>query len=183
MSREPVPQRGMMRGHDDGVLGSDAGRDRLAHHAVHVPRVGDVLRVAIVRAEGDAPGPVLLDERQQRSQIPRHRRLADEKPHPRSQAFATFLDRERLVIGVDAGRRVRLEVASEQTGRVPVDVPRAVECELLELGGRAADDAGEVHHLREPEHPPAAHERLEIAGRQRPARRLEAARRERTTAP
>ena len=26
------------------------------------PRVGDVLRVAIVRAEGDAPGAVLLDE-------------------------------------------------------------------------------------------------------------------------
>ena len=67
VSREPVPERGMMRGHDDRVLGSDAGRDRLAHHAVHVPRVGDVLRVAIVGAEGDAPGAVLLDERQQRS--------------------------------------------------------------------------------------------------------------------
>ena len=54
-----------------------------------------------------------------------------------------------------------------------VDVLGALELELLELGRQAVDDAGEVHHLGEPEHPAAAHQRLEVAGGERPPRRLE----------
>ena len=71
----------------------------------------------------------------------------------------------------------------EDAGRMAVDVARAVERQLRELAGVAGDDAGEVHHLREAEHAPPAHERLEIAGRERAARRLERARRARTTRP
>ena len=63
--------------------------------------------------------------------------------------------------------------APRTPGRVAVDVVGPLEAELLELGRRAGDDAGEVHHLGEPEHAPATHERLEVARRQRPPRRLE----------
>ena len=62
---------------------------------------------------------------------------------------------------------------SEKAGRMAVHVSRSVQRELRELVRRAADDAGEVHHLREPEHAPPTHERLEVAGRERAAWGLE----------
>ena len=51
-----------------------------------------------------------------------------------------------------------------------VDVLGTLERELLELDRLACDDAGEVHHLRQPEHAIAPHQRLEVAGGERPAR-------------
>ena len=170
---EPVPGRGVERGHEHGVLGRDAGRHCLAHHPVDVARVGDVLGVAIVRAERDAPGPVLLDEREERPQVPRHRRLADEQPHSYADALAAFLDRQRLMIRVDARGRVRLQVAPHEPGCVAVDVLRTLDRELRELSLRAGDDAREVHHLAETEDPSPPHQRLEIARRQSAAWRLE----------
>jgi hypothetical protein len=147
-----------MRGHEDGVLCRNARGHGLADHPVDVPGVGDVLRVAVVGAERDAPRPVLLDERQERAQVASHRGLADEEPHPRAQSLAALLDRERLVVRVDAGCRVGLKLGAEDARRVPVDVFRTLEAELLELGRRAGDDAGKVHHLRESEDPSAPHQ-------------------------
>ena len=59
---------------------------------------------------------------------------------------------------------IRLQLLAEDAGRVTVDVLRAVERELVELGRVARDHAREVHHLGEPEHPLPAHQRLEVAG-------------------
>ena len=58
---------------------------------------------------------------------------------------------------------------------MPVDV--AGERELRELGGLARDDAGEVHHLGEPEHPVPVEQPLEVADRELAPRRLERRRR------
>ena len=170
---EAVPERGMPRRHHDRVRRRDAGRDRVAHHAVHVPAVDDVLRVAVVRAERDATRAVLADERKQRLEVPRHRRLADEQPHPRAEALATLLDRECLVIRADPGGGVRLQLLPEDARRMPVDVLGALERELRELARLTGDHAREVHHLGETEHPAPTHERLEVSGRERTPRRLE----------
>ena len=116
--------------------GVDAGRDRVAHHAVDVPAVDDVLRVAVVGAERDPAGPELRDERQERVEVARHRRLADEQPHPGAEPLASLLDCERLVVGADPRRGVCLQRLAEDAGRVAVDVLRALERELLELGRR-----------------------------------------------
>ena len=59
---------------------------------------------------------------------------------------------------------VRLELLPQQPGRMPVDVCRALELELGELVRQPLDDAGEVHHLGEPEDTPPPHQRLEVAG-------------------
>jgi hypothetical protein len=77
------------------------------------------------------------------------------------------------VVGADASGRVRLQGRAEHLGGVAVDVTRAVEGELRELAIVAGDHAREVHHLGEPDHPPAAEEPFEIPGRERPPRRLE----------
>ena len=79
--------------------------------------------------------------------------------------------RVRLVVGADAGGGVRVERAAEHAGRVAVDVMR--ERELRELARGAADDAGEVHHLGEPDHAPPAEQRVEVARCQLATRRLE----------
>ena len=165
--------RRMEAGHQQGVLGCDSGRNGLTDHAVDVTIVGDVLRVTVVGAKRNPRRAVLLDERQQVAQVPGHRGLPDQEPHARPDPLAALLHRQRLVIGVDAGRRICLEALAGQTGCVAVDVARTFEPELLELGRQAVDDAGEVHHLGQPEHPASAHQRLEIAACERPPRRLE----------
>ena len=75
---EAVPECGVQRRKDERVLGGGPGRDSIAHHPVDVPVLGDVVGVLVIGAESDPLRPELLDEREQRTQVPRHRRLADE---------------------------------------------------------------------------------------------------------
>ena len=170
---EPVPGRAVQRGHDERILGRDAARDRLAHHAVDVALGHDVLGLAVVGAEREAVRPELGDQREQVVEVARAGRLANQHPHADAQALPALLDGPRLVVGADAGGGVRVQRLAEHARRVAVDVRRALERQLLELMLVAADDAGEVHHLGEPEHPASAQEPLQVAERERPARRLE----------
>ena len=96
---KPVPQRGMERRHQQSVLGRDPGGDRLPHHPVDVAVVRDVLRVAVVGAERDPARAELLRRAAGGAQVARHRRLADQEPHPGTQPLAALLDRQRLVVG------------------------------------------------------------------------------------
>ena len=108
-------------------------------------------------------GPYSRDEREQRLEVARDRRLADQQPHARAEPLAPLLDRRRLVVGADAGRGVGVQRLAEHAWRVAVDVLGARERELLELARVAGDDAGEVHHLREPDHAAAPEQSLEVA--------------------
>ena len=81
------------------------------------------------------------------------------------------------MVGADPRRRVGVERAADEAGRVAVGVRGAADLELREHLRVARDDAGEVHHLRHAQRPPAAQDRLHVARRQRAPRRLEAARR------
>ena len=123
---EPVPLGGVERGQQKGVLGRDAGGNRLAHHPVDVTVLGDVLGVAVVGAERHPAGPVLEHERKQRLKVARHRRLADQQPHPGPQPLAALLGGQRLVVRADPGRGVGLQPLAEQARRVAVDVLRAL---------------------------------------------------------
>ena len=60
---EPMPRRGVVRGEHDRILRRDSGRHGLAHHAVQVAVVEDVLGVAVVGAERDRARAELRDER------------------------------------------------------------------------------------------------------------------------
>ena len=105
---------------------------------------------------------------------------------PRDRRFFALFDRHAAlcVEGVsslaqlladvrDPGGRVRLQVAAENAGRMPVDVTYALDLQLRELVRIARDDARVVHHLGEPDHPATAKEPFEVPGRECPARRLE----------
>ena len=119
------------------------------------------------------PGPSSGHEREQVEQVPRHRGLADQEPHPGAEALAPLFDGQRLVVRPDARGGVCLQLLAENAGCMTVDVSSAVEAELLELCRRACDDAGVVHHLRQPQNASPAHERLEITGHERSPRRFE----------
>jgi len=101
--------------------------------------VGDVLRLAVVGAEGDPRRAVLASERDQRLQVARSRRFPDQQPEARPQSLAPLLGRRRLVIRHDPGGCVRVQLVTANARRVTVDVTG--EGELRELGRRARDDA------------------------------------------
>src|SRR5439155_16609259 len=92
---------------------------------------------------------------------------------PRPQPLSTLLRGERLVVGADPGRSVGVQRLPEQPGRVAVDVDVDRERELLQLALVAGDDAGEVHHLGQAEHPLSPQQAVEVARAERPSRRLE----------
>jgi hypothetical protein len=87
-----------------------------------VALVGDVLGLAVVRAERDPRRAVLLHEREQVAQVARARGLADQQPHSGAEALASFLDRSCLVVRADPGRGVGVQTLAEEAGRVAVDV-------------------------------------------------------------
>ena len=176
-AREAVPRRRVQGCHHDRIGRVDALGDRVADERVHVPVGGDVLRVAVVRAERDPVRAELPRQRDQRAQVARARRLADQEPHAGPQPLAALLDRRRLVVGADAGRGVGLKRRPVHPGSVAVGPLGAGQRELRELGRIARDHSGEVHHLGQPDHPPAPQEPLEVALVQRPAGRLELRRR------
>ena len=116
-------KRGVQRRADERVLGRDPGRDRVAHHRVDVPVVGDVLRLAVVGAERDPARAVL--RRRSGSSACRFRaaeasRISSHIParsrsRPSSAVYASWS--ERMPAAAYA-----LSVAAEHAGRVAVDV-------------------------------------------------------------
>ena len=137
-----------------------------------MPVLGDVLGLAVVGAEGEAVRPELLDERQERVEVAGGGGLPDQHPHAGAQALAALLGRVALVVGANAGGGVGLQALAEDARGVAVDV-RGRKRELGQLVRVAGDDAGEVHHLGEPDHAPAAEEPLEVARVERAAGGLE----------
>ena len=119
---EPVPCGRVERGHHERILGGHAECDCLTDDRVDVTVLGDVLRLAVVRAEREPVRPELGDERHERLQVAGDRGLADQHPHADAQPLAALFERVRLVIGADAGGRVRLQVLAEHSRRVAVDV-------------------------------------------------------------
>ena len=103
------------------------------------------------------------------SHIPARRRSS-----PSSGVYASWS--ERIPAAAYA-----FSVAAEHAGRVAVDV--LGERELRELRRRAADHAGEVHHLGEPDHAAPAQQRIEVARASARAAATRSATRARTTTP
>ena len=66
---EAVPASGVERAEHERVLGSNPERDRVPDDRIDVAVVGDVLGLAVICAERDAVGVVLLHQRQQGAEV------------------------------------------------------------------------------------------------------------------
>ncbi len=83
-----------------------------------------------------------------------------------TQLGARLLQRERLVVGRDAARRIGDDVEALHVGRVAVDWSPGSEAEV-DLGEqvvRRADDAGIVHDLGDAEHAVLPRQRSQVGG-------------------
>ena len=78
---QAVPLGRVERGHDERVLGRDSSGDRSTNHRVDVSLVSDVLGLPVVGAESETVRAELVDEREQRVEVPGAGRLADQHPH------------------------------------------------------------------------------------------------------
>jgi hypothetical protein len=88
---------------------------------------------------------------EQRLEVSRRRALADHDPHAEPALLERLLVRRALVVAPHAGREVRVQFAAGQARRVAVDVTTGRGRDLRERVGAAPDDAGNVHHLRDPD--------------------------------
>ena len=170
---EPVPLGRAQRGHDQGILRRNSRRHCLAHHPVDVAVVCDVARGRGRRCRT-------------RSGRGRTRARAAAEPGgcvpstPRGSA-ATFRrgaargpPRPSAPRDPSGSRRPRTPAAPSRRSPGAWPSTWAAPCSSsFAAPRRPLTTAGEVHHLGEPEDAPAPHQRLEIAGPERAARRLE----------
>jgi hypothetical protein len=126
--------------------------ERRADHVVQVPMLGDVERVAVIRAEGEERRVPLRDQGREGVQVARHRPLPDQHRHPLRQLLQRLRSARRLVVGADAGREVAVQVHATQQRRVAVDVPPLEGAQLGEAARVAREHARVVHELGQADH-------------------------------
>ena len=136
---QPVVARRVQRGHEQRVLGRDAFRPRSGGTSRR-----DALRGPACRAPGRPSrtrvlGAVAADEFEQRAQVARVGRLADQRPAT-PPLLQRLLPRRRLVVRPDAGGHVGVERAAGDARSVPVDV--LVEPTFSSTAGSPAMTAG-----------------------------------------
>ncbi len=125
--------------------------DGLAHHGVHVAVLLEVAAGAVVHHQQAAGGRAVGDQGQQLLQVLLGGALADHQVHAAAELLAPLLQAGRLVVGAGAGGQVGVEGFAPQAGGVAVDGPVAYGVDLVQAGAVAGDDAGEVHHLAQPD--------------------------------
>ena len=169
-----VRPRAVQRGHHEHVLGGDALGHRDPAHLVDMPLAVEEVRLAVVGAERAVVRPVLAHQRQQVAQVAGVGGLADQHPHPAPALLQRLRRGERLVVGRDPGRDVRVQRSPRHARGVPVDVRRDDPRQHVRIAG---DDPREVHHLGHAQRPRMAQDRAHLVRSQRAARRLEVRRR------
>ena len=115
--------RGMVAGGLDGDDRIDAVLvDGLAADVVDVALFQKVTRVLVIGAEHAAVCILRREQRRERLKIPRGRALADHDELAAAELCQRVLDVGALMVGVDAGGDVGIEVLARQTRRVAVDL-------------------------------------------------------------
>lgn len=141
--------RGVVARAFDGDDRVDARLDGTAHDVVDVPLFEKIVRVLVVRAE-HAVGVILrCEQREQRVEIARGRALADHDVLSALELGDGILHGAALVVGIDAGGDVGVQVVARKAGGVAVDffVVRLRGDDLFEHLLVGVRDADIVHHF------------------------------------
>ena len=170
---QPVVAGGMQRRHEQRVLRRHPLRHRLTAHRVEVPLAHERVGLPVVRAERAVLGAVAAHELQQRAEVARVGRLAEQDPQPAPALLQRLLPGGRLVVGADARRGVGVELPAGHPRRMAVDV--RVQGDLGQHGRVPGDHRREVHHLRDAQRPAAGEDARHLPCAERPLRRLQRA--------
>ena len=133
----------------DGDDRVDARLDGTAHDVVDVALFEQIVRVLVVRAE-HAVGVILrCEQREQRVEVARGRALANHDVLSALELGDGILHGAALVVGIDAGGDVGVQVVARKAGGVAVDffVVRLRGDDLFEHLLVGVRDADIVHHF------------------------------------
>ncbi len=133
----------------DGDDRVDARLDGTAHDVVDVALFEQVVRVLVVRAE-HAVGVILRrEQREERVEIARRRALANHDVLSALELGERIFDGAALVVGIDAGGDVGVQIVAREAGGVAVDllVVRLRGDDFFEHLLVAIGNADIVHHL------------------------------------
>ena len=149
---QPGLARGVVGGALDGVHGVHAAGDRGAHHVVDVALAEDLVGLAVIRAEGE-----LIEIAYMTHALPdllhvlHNGGFARVDVNAAAQLFERLRGEARLMAGVRPGAAVSGERAAREHRRVALQVQPGLlrGVEDLHHARRAADNAGEIHDLRQ----------------------------------
>ena len=118
----------------------------------------------VIGAEHTPAVIFLRQQGQQRLQVPGGGALPDHNELTPAQLFQGVLHIRALVVGVDAGGNIGIEVIAPEARRVAVDLlVMGLRGHDLRYGGPVRrDDAGEIHHLRQALNPGMLKEAVDI---------------------
>ena len=157
--------RGVVARAFDGDDRVDARFDRPAHDVVDVTLFEQVIRVLVVCAEHTVGVILRREQREERVEVARGRALADHDVLPALKLGDGVLDGAALVVGIDAGCDVGVQVVAREAGRVAVDllVVRLRGDDLFKHLFVTVRNANIVHHLGKPLHAVVLVERVDRA--------------------
>ena len=154
-------ETGYLYGHD----GVGTHGDSFPADVIDVTLFQQIAGVLVVGAEHAAAEIFLgLDQGHQSLQIPGGGALPDHDELTQFQFFHGVVNVRALVVGVDTGGNVGVQVGAGKTGGVAVDllVVRLRRNDLGNGGGVGGDHAGEIHHFRKTQHPGVVEKAVDI---------------------
>ena len=142
---------GVERGYRDRVDRIHAALDRQPHRVAYRAEADEIFYVAVVGAEQEAAQIGLVHRFYERAEIARLAALAYEHVHALAHLFQRLFHAFALVVGGNPRGDVRVQRVARHSGRVTVD--NRAHVQLGQHVGVAADHAGKIHHLAQPEQP------------------------------
>ena len=147
-----------------GVLQLHPGGHRQTHAVVDMAVAKKRVWLAVVGAKGNPVGAVEADRGNKCREVAGGGALTHEDPHPLAPLLLRLVEVGAFVVRLHAGNEVRVKLAPEDPGRVPVDATAACRRYLRQHLRVAVYDAADVHDLGDPERPVHLQQLLELGG-------------------
>ena len=167
----------VQRGQDEGVDLTDTGLDGELDAVVEVPHLEQCVGLAVIATESDVVGAVRQHGGDEVTKVLTGRSLADEDPHALTAFLLGLYELGAFVVGLDAGRKIRIEMGAREPGRVTVDPATAGGGDTGQHFGVTGDDAGKVHDLGHPDRRVLVEQHGDVGGEQLGTGALEGRRR------
>src|SRR5690606_4962063 len=146
---EAKDARGGVAGGAIDMVQRAAHGDEAADRAVEVALFGNVERIAVVSAESDEAGGVLVEDFGKGVEVLGDRPFADEYGHALGEFLAGFGGACRFMVGTDACGKIAIERGAKHEGRMAVDMAVLEGQQLCDDARIGIKDAGEIHHFGE----------------------------------
>jgi len=123
------------------------------HDRVEMAVTQDIVGMEVIGDEAALGQGPRVDEGQQGGEVLRLGPLADHDVHPQAELFPGLAKDSAFVIGTEPCRNIGAQVPAGEQWGMAVPGPVVKGRDLFQDGGVGEDNAGVVHHLRQPQNP------------------------------